>query len=96
MADIRVERKKANPWTWLIALLLLVLLVWGLSRLLGTRGAPQVRDGAAPVGALPSNHPAPAAKAPTAPFSNERSNERSNEHDSDQAEALRMRSRVMA
>lgn len=84
----RHERKKANPWTWLIALLLVVLLIWGLSRLLGTGGAPQVRDGATPVGALPQGHPAPAAKAPAAPAPDER--------DPARAEALRMRSRVMA
>jgi len=84
----RNERKKANPWAWLIALLLVVLLVWGLSRLLGTGGAPQVRDGATPVGALPQGHPAPAAKAPAAPAPDER--------DPARAEALRMRSRVMA
>lgn len=88
MADLRVERKKANPWTWVIALLLVMLLVWGLSRLLGTRGAPTVRDGATPVGALPQGHPAPAAKAPTAPTPHRQ--------DSDQDEALRLRSRVMA
>jgi hypothetical protein len=93
VAEIRVERKKTSPWTWLIGLLLLVLLVWGLSRLLGTGGAPEVRDGAAPVGALPQGHPAPAAKAP-AP--NGREADRDAASDSDQAEALRLRSRMMA
>lgn len=89
MAEVRVERKKASPWTWLIALLLLVLLVWGLSRLLGTGGAPQVRDGATPVGVLPSQgHPAPAAKAPAVPAPDRR--------DPEQAEALRLRSRLVA
>ena len=96
MAEVRVERKKTSPWTWLIALLLIVLLVWGLSRLLGTGGAPEVRDGGEPVGALPQGHPAPAAKAPAAPAPHDREADRAPASASDQTEALRLRSRLMA
>jgi hypothetical protein len=30
MAEIRVERKKTNIWPWIIGLILLALVVWGI------------------------------------------------------------------
>jgi len=41
MADIRVERKGPNIWPWIIGLIVLALLVWGLMELFG-RGDPEV------------------------------------------------------
>lgn len=38
MAQINVERKK-SPWPWIIGVLVLLLLVWGLMELLGDRDA---------------------------------------------------------
>lgn len=35
MADIKVERKGANVWPWIIGLIVLALLVWALMEFLG-------------------------------------------------------------
>lgn len=35
MADINVERKQRSIWPWIIGLLVLALLIWGASEMLG-------------------------------------------------------------
>lgn len=38
MADLNIERTKRNPvWPWLLGLLVLAVLVWGISQLIRTR-----------------------------------------------------------
>jgi hypothetical protein len=98
VAEIRIERKPARSWSWLIVALLLILLVWSLSALLGPQSIPRVRDGAAPVGALPQPHPAPAAEAPSLPRDRHAGPDpaRDAAPNPDQEEALLLRSRVTA
>ncbi len=35
MADIRVEPRRPGAWPWIAGLIVLALLIWGLTRLLG-------------------------------------------------------------
>lgn len=48
MAEIRVERKHNNLWVWVLGLILLALLVWGLAEALD-RDRLQVDGGTAEV-----------------------------------------------
>jgi len=61
MADIDVERKKSGPvWPWIVGLLLLGLLIWGIAEMVRTDDpAPVAVDDRAPVAA----EPAPAREA---------------------------------
>lgn len=36
MADIRVEKRKTNVWAWVIGLVLLGLVIWGVAELMDT------------------------------------------------------------
>lgn len=42
MADINVERKGPSVWPWVIGLLVLALLIWGLVEMFGDAGEPVV------------------------------------------------------
>lgn len=58
MADIRVETRRPGAWPWIAGLIVLALLIWGLTRLLGGDD-DEIVDRAVP--------PAPAATAPAPP-----------------------------
>jgi len=45
VADINVERKGPSVWPWVVGLLILALLVWGLMELFG--GAPETNGSTA-------------------------------------------------
>ncbi|MBW3571800.1 MAG: hypothetical protein KY467_11900 [Gemmatimonadetes bacterium] len=62
MADINIERKKGAPWIWwLLGLLLLALLIWGISELLDD-DEPEVA--AVPAATVPVAEPVATAAAP--------------------------------
>lgn len=63
MAEIQIERKKSGGWMWLVGLLVLALLVWGLFELLDND--PEVAE--LPPAAAPVVAPAvaPAVAGPT-------------------------------
>ncbi|HEX2223474.1 MAG TPA: hypothetical protein VHN15_04625 [Thermoanaerobaculia bacterium] len=63
MAEIRVERKHNNLWVWVLGLILLALLVWGLAEALD-RDRLQVDGGTAEVRTLEA--PQPPFKGPVA------------------------------
>lgn len=42
MADIKVERKGRSIWPWVVGLLVLALLVWALTLLVGRNGPQDV------------------------------------------------------
>lgn len=46
MAEIKVERKSPSVWPWVIGLLILALLVWGLTELLTGESEPVLTDSA--------------------------------------------------
>jgi hypothetical protein len=56
VAEIRVERKHNNLWVWVLGLILLALLVWGLSEALG-RDRIQADGGTAEVRTLQAPQP---------------------------------------
>lgn len=56
MAEIRVERKHNNIWMWVLGLILLALLVWGLSVTLD-RDRIQAEGGTAEVRTLQAPQP---------------------------------------
>lgn len=56
MAEIRVERKHNNVWVWVLGLILLALLVWGLAEALD-RDRLQVDGGTAEVQTLEAPRP---------------------------------------
>jgi hypothetical protein len=58
VADIRVEPRRPGAWPWIAGLIVLALLIWGLTRLLGGDDDVVV-DQAVP--------PAPTAPAPASP-----------------------------
>lgn len=73
MADINIERRGPGVWPWIIGLLVLALLIWGLVEMFGNDGEPAVVDpladtvivdnsGAAAVPPVPG--PAPGAPFP--------------------------------
>ena len=61
MAEIRVEKKKTNIWPWIIGLILLALIIWGLSE--GFNDGNDTRNEAPEVTRLevPMTQPAPPA-----------------------------------
>lgn len=63
MAEIRVERKHNNVWVWVLGLILLALLAWGLAEALD-RDRLQVDGGTAEVRTLEA--PRPPFKGPVA------------------------------
>lgn len=56
MADTRAEPRRPGAWPWVAGLLVLALLIWGITRLLGA-GADEAVEAAVPP-------PAPAPAAP--------------------------------
>lgn len=64
MAEIKVERKSPSVWPWVIGLLILALLVWGLTELLTDSSEPVLTD--QPNSAVQAE-PAPFPEASTAP-----------------------------
>jgi hypothetical protein len=65
VAEIKVERKQRSALPWILGLLVLALLLWALSRMIGGRNEVTPADRPAPeVGSA-----APAPLAPLAPMS---------------------------
>lgn len=72
MADIKVERKGASVWPWILGLLVAALLIWALMGLFGDQDEVQLIEPASEVGPNPETGPpidnaAPGGPAPEAP-----------------------------
>jgi Na+-transporting methylmalonyl-CoA/oxaloacetate decarboxylase gamma subunit len=59
VAEIKIERmQRSNLVPWLLALVLLVLVIWGVSRAMNRRpAAPDLRPGAAAADRIQDNTP---------------------------------------
>ena len=42
MAEIRVEKKRTNIWPWIIGLILVALLIWGIAAMTNNRNQNNV------------------------------------------------------
>lgn len=57
MAEIGIERKQRSLMPWLLGLVLLVLVIWGLTKMMDRRQAPDGNPGAAAVDTLRDDTP---------------------------------------
>lgn len=58
MAEIKIERKQHGMMPWILALLLLVLVIWGVAKAMDRRPAvPGTRTGAAAVDTVRDDTP---------------------------------------
>lgn len=55
MADLNVERKQRSIWPWIVGLLLLGLIIWGLAELLDDDRDDVLEDRVEEVGMLPGS-----------------------------------------
>ncbi|HEX8695800.1 MAG TPA: hypothetical protein VF746_25515 [Longimicrobium sp.] len=59
MADTRAEPGRPGAWPWIGGLLVLALLIWGITRLLGAGGDHAVEAAVPPPAAAPAAPAAP-------------------------------------
>ena len=57
MAEIRIERKQRSLLPWLLGLVLLVLVIWGVSKMMDRRATPDRNPGAAAADQLRDDTP---------------------------------------
>lgn len=89
MAEIRVAHKRHSVWPWILGLVLLALVIWMVSQAMAAE-SPDSRSGAVQ---MEKAHPASTPPAVVAPGRGERTAPRPA---TEQEEALRLRSRVVA